>query len=115
MHWSLSLLEIVSETESIHSEGLNDLDRHSRSMAHVHRIPRHIHDVPRPRGRFLYCRINQSNDHFKVCADSPSQQDPTFRLGTEVNGFGWQAKHGARDGDAMRISYGSAVDSGAVM
>jgi len=115
VHWRLSFLESVSKTESIHSEGLNDLSRHSRLMAYVQRIPRRIHDVLQRRGRFLYCRVNQSNDHSEVRADSPSQQGPPSGLGTEMNAFGLQAKHGARDGDAMRISYGSAVESGTVV
>lgn len=94
---------------------LHDLDRHSRSMALLQCIPRRIHDVLQLQDRFLYGKINHSDDHPEVWADSPSQQGPAFGLGTEEKAFGWQAKHGARDGDAMRISYGSAVDSGAVM
>lgn len=68
-----------------------------------------------PRDRFLYGRINLNNDHFEVCTDSPSQQGPILGLGTELNAFGWHAKHGARDGDATRISFGSAIDSEVVM
>jgi len=53
-----------------------------------------------------FCIENQPKKHvrFEVWSDSPSQQGPTFGLHAEVDSSGWQAMHGARDGDAIEIN-----------